>query len=99
MKRGEKGFTLLELLIVVATIMVVSVVVVGGVYGTLFTGNFWFTEDGVLRELRANHPEVVQIVHIQRNIWGYSIIETADGNGNRNSFQLDSNILFNYSFH
>jgi len=87
-----KGFILIELLITIALIVIVVI------WGLSIGGNQWFTEETVLRKLRAEHPNVTEIVDTQRNIWNYSEIKVKE-NGKLKTYLLDSNILFNYEIH
>jgi len=96
--KNNKGFTLIELIIVV----VIMFIVVGffgiGVIGTGIMGNQWYTEAGTLRKIQLEHPAVTEILDTQRNVWSYSVI-TVKENGINKKYYLDSNILFNYKIH
>lgn len=90
---SQKGFTLIELIIVV---FLAILLIVGGIYYTFLAGNFWFTRDGVLTTLQADHPEVSKIIKVNRGIWGKSKI-TVQENDQTKVYLLNTNILFNYS--
>ncbi len=95
MLRKNNGFTLVELLI--------SMVFVGIIVGwflcylVLGKGNFWYTEEGVLKELRVTRPNVTEIVKTQRNVFSKSVI-TVKEDGAIRDFCLDSDIFWNYEF-
>jgi prepilin-type N-terminal cleavage/methylation domain-containing protein len=96
MKLGNnKGFTLIELLIVIAILCIVIGGIGLGVIGGIIMGNEWYSEEGVLRKIQLDHPQVAKIIDSQRNTWGYSIVKVEE-NGQRKEYCLDSNILFNY---
>ncbi|HBI25424.1 MAG: hypothetical protein UT41_C0001G0464 [Candidatus Wolfebacteria bacterium GW2011_GWC2_39_22] len=91
--RNCKGYTLIELIIVIviALIVVVNVVVIP-------TNNAWWTSDGVLKELRVDHPTITEVIKTKRNLFSYSEITVHEG-GQVITYFLDSNVLFNYTFH
>lgn len=90
----HRAFTLIELLIVVAILLIF---VIGfGVIGTGLMGNYWYTHETVLDKLQVNHPEIVEVIDSNRNVWGRSEIIAEDSEGNRHTFLLDTNILFNH---
>lgn len=94
-KKNQKGFTLIELMIVVGLVSVIGVLFC---YFALGAGNFWCTESGVERQLKAEHPEIAEIVTINRGIWGSSRVLVKTKDGVSQTYCLDSNILFNYEF-
>ncbi len=96
MKHNQKGFTLIELLIVVAIVAIVAIVI--GVWGTLAMGNMWYTEKGVLEELKLDHPNITEVLDTNRNAWGYSQIIVQEGE-KINTYYLNSDFLWNYEFH
>lgn len=92
---GRKcGFALIELMIVVAMLVILAVLILSS---TMLCANYWFTENGVLRELRAKHPNVTRILKVERNVFSYSRI-VVEENGVRKEYLLDTNVLFNYEF-
>lgn len=95
MKKYQKGFTLIELMIVIFFVGVVGILLC---YCTLGAGNFWCTESGVERQLKAEHPEINEVVTINRGVWGYSRVLAKTKDGASQTYCLDSNILFNYEF-
>lgn len=97
MVKVQKGFTLIELLIVMAVIFVIVIFFGVLLYGTLLKGNFWYTEDGVLKALQFEHPQVEKVLKTTRNLWDYSEIIVQEG-GERKTYYLDTNILGNYEF-
>lgn len=88
----NNGATLVELSVVMATvgILVVSVLAIS-------CGNFWYSDDSVLRELKANHPKVTEVLKAKRNIFAESVI-TVKEDGVDRDYCLDTNILWNYEF-
>lgn len=93
-KRNEKGFAMVNWFTMYFVFVVVSIV---GVYGTLFTGNFWYTEAGALQQLQRERPAVTELVKTQRNIWDYSVIYVTE-NGEEKTYFLDTDVLWNYEF-
>lgn len=93
---NKRGFTLIELIIVIAVI----VIIIGwfGAGGIILKGNYWFTEESVLKELRIDYPNVSSILKTERNVYSYSKILVENKDGSRAIFLLDSNVLFNYKF-
>jgi prepilin-type N-terminal cleavage/methylation domain-containing protein len=94
-RSSQKGFTLIELIIVGAILFIL----VGWllVWRTILAGNYWFSEGGVLRELRADHPAVTEVIKSQRNIYADSVITVKEGEVRRD-YCVDTNMLFNYEF-
>ncbi|MFA6537714.1 MAG: hypothetical protein WCT18_04950 [Patescibacteria group bacterium] len=78
---------------------------VGGIVGLLFfvfliclpALNFWYTEKGVLRELKFEHPQVSEVLKTNRYLWSYSEIMVLE-NFQTVTYCLDTNILYNYDF-
>ncbi len=92
----QKGFTLIELLVVVC---VVGFVVFYGLFILTFCqGNYWYTEEGVLRELAIDHPEVAKIVKTERNVYADSVITAEQKDGQKVDYCLDTSVLWNYHF-
>ena len=48
--QNQKEFTHIKLLIVLTVAIWIAIGL------TALTGNFWFTDEGVLKELQTNHP-------------------------------------------
>jgi len=95
-KRSEKGFTVIELIIVVALI---AIVVIGIGFLTLRC-NFYYTEQGVLTQLQEEHEQsgFVKIFKsgTERNVYAYSVISVQDNEGNKYEFCLDTSVFFDY---
>jgi len=94
LKRND-GVTLVELLIVMATIAILVVGILG--VGFIGRGNFWYSNDGVLRELIVDHPKVTEFLKGKRNVFAKSVI-TVKEDGVDQDYCLDTNILWNYEF-
>lgn len=95
MLRNQKGFTLGELMIAITIIF--GLLIVGYIFllRTICMGNFWFTEDGVLREIKINHPVVTEVLKSTKNIFSKSVIVVKEG-GEIKNYCLDSDVFFNY---
>ena len=95
--RKNRGFTLIELLIVVAMVTILIVTVYGFLICTVVKGNFWFTEDGVAREIQfGRQGTVVQVVKTERRVFDLSRVVVTE-NGVMKTYCLDTDVLFNYS--
>lgn len=95
--RNQKGFTLIEIMIVFAICFIIGVVFIAGIYRTLLKGNFWYTDEGVLKALQFERPNVTKILKTERNAWDYSRIIVQEEDFQK-IYYLDTNILFNYEF-
>lgn len=96
LKRND-GFTLVELMIVIA---IIAVIVIGGyviMLKTICQGNFWYSEDGILKELKIDHPQITEVLKTTRNVFDKSIILVME-NGEKTEYCLDTNIMWNYEF-
>jgi len=94
LKRND-GFTLIELLIVIAIIGILAACLLG--VAVACGGNFWYSNDGVLRELKTDHPKVTEVLKTKRNVFDESVI-TVKENGVNHDYCLDSSIFWNYKF-
>ena len=93
--RDQKGFTLIDLAICVVMVLVVISIFSMGIM--IIKGNFWYTEAGVLNDIRIDHPEASQVLRSHNNIVNYSTFEIENNDGTRAIYELDTNVLFNYS--
>ncbi len=92
MLRANKGFTIIEVLVVMAIIYSIAMVPV------LLMGNFWYTQEGVLKKIKLKYPNsgVVEVVDTQRNILKYSVVTVLQKDGTYKKYTVDSDIFFNY---
>jgi prepilin-type N-terminal cleavage/methylation domain-containing protein len=93
--RNQKGFTLVELMVVVIVMVVIVLFVLIIPAGR---ANSFYTEEGVLRSLQVDHPEISKIIKTTRNIYNYSEIWVETKAGEKRVYLLDTNFLFNYEF-
>jgi len=95
MQNKEKGYTLIELLIVIIFIGFLASILIGGI--TMLRGNCYWSEETALELLKEEHPSVSKILisKSERNIWQYSKIVVLE-NGKQKTYCLDTNILFDY---
>lgn len=63
----------------------------------VLTGNYWYSENQVLRALKAEHPGITEILNTKRKVFALSVIIVKE-NGKRHDYCLDSNILQDYRF-
>ncbi|HEY4511983.1 MAG TPA: hypothetical protein VJH55_04035 [Candidatus Paceibacterota bacterium] len=94
--KRNTAFTLIELIISLAAITLLVGVVGFGLIGAVCMGNEWFTEEGVLREIKAQNAKVQEIVTYKRKIFKKSEITVKVGETNQ-VYLLESNILMNYT--
>ena len=94
MKIGnEKGLTLADLIAGIF-ILVVAYLVISS---ALVKGNYWYSPEGVLRELKLDHPKVTTLLKTQRNVYSPSKIMVEE-DSKRVTYCLDTDILWNYDF-
>lgn len=91
----KNGFTLLELLIVVFIIIVGGIGL--GLLGGVCMGNFWVGEQSALKAIQVANGSVVEVIQLQRHVWGYSKAVIKEQDGGQKEFYLNSNILQNVS--
>jgi len=100
MKSGnQRGFTVIELLVVI--VVVVMICFAGILALAVSSGNFWYTEDGVLRSLKARDmvSQNATILETRRHVFDYTDIYVYEPSTDEKLvFYLDSDILFDYDF-
>jgi len=65
----------------------------------LCAGNFWYTEGGVQKKIKAEYSEDFWIVGFERRIMSYTKILVVDGETQTvRTMCLDTNALFYYEF-
>jgi hypothetical protein len=101
MKRNLRGFTLGELLIVIIVVVCLLGYLVGYLFigKTIIMGNMYFTESGVAQELRIIEPEVKSVLKSESHVYDFSRILVEMKDGSRETFCVDSDLLFNYNFY
>lgn len=92
----NKGFTLVELLIVIWMIFLIVGVIGFGLIGAVCMGNEWFTTDGVLRQIRVSNPQATEVVTYNRSVFSKSTVTVKLSSGETKIYLLDSDVLFNY---
>lgn len=84
---------------IMASVLIVVVACVLWI-GVGIMGNFWYTEEGVIKKIRLQYPEITQIIDTERNIFTYSVITVKEGEAAKKyyvkKYYLDTDILFNY---
>ena len=91
-KSKDKGFSTIEFIFCT----IVLALFYSGVVLAVSMGNFYFTERGVLKDIQVDHPEVVKVLKTGRNIIRYSTLTVENKDGSKSTYQLDTNIFFNY---
>jgi hypothetical protein len=97
MRHNNRGFTLIELITVFVVIFIIAVVIWGGVITVICKGNFWYSEDSVLKQLKNDHPDITEVLRTERHVVSDSII-TVRENGIARNYCLDTDVLWNYEF-
>lgn len=90
----RNGFILIEFLIAV---IFVGVLVIIGIFLVLYCGNFWYSEEDILRGIKIDHPAVTEILNIKLGVIDKSII-TVKENGVNHDYCLDTSILRDHEF-
>jgi prepilin-type N-terminal cleavage/methylation domain-containing protein len=93
----KSGFTIVELLMVVAIIAFIVGVIGFGFIGVVCMGNQYFTPDGVLKKVQLTNTDAVALVDTERNIFRKSVITVKMRSGLTARYRVDSNVLFNYA--
>ena len=90
--KTPKGFVLMQIILVC---LMVVMAVFSLSLASFLTGNFWYTEQGVLEKIRLNNPKATLIIDHSREIWSYSEI-IVEENGESKTYYLDTDMFFNY---
>lgn len=93
MLKKKNGFTIIELIIIIIIFLVFFGYFI--LIKTIGMGNFWYTQEGVLKELKIDHPHISKIFKTTRNVFDKSVI-VVEENGKKITYLLDSDIFFNY---
>lgn len=93
-RRSCRGFTLHELFIVIQMIFSLGALTVG--FFGLPMANIWVTKDGVLGAAKVFNPKSREVLMIRRGMVDFSVITVKNSDGSCTSYEVDSNIFFNY---
>ncbi len=93
MKNGQTGLVLIELLIIV-WILVFAIVGVGFIGGVV-RGNYWVGEASALKAVQGVDSAMLEVVTLERHIWGYSKVTVRDKDGTEFEFAIDADVLQN----
>lgn len=92
-KNSRAGFTILELAIFLVWILAMVVLPLA-----VCKGNHWYTEEGILKQIRQENSAVESLISTERNIYNYSEITVKHKDGHTSKIDLDTDCLFNYKF-
>jgi hypothetical protein len=93
---SSRGVTLIEILLGLALVAVIVTVFGFGLLGGVIMGNEWYSEAGVLKAIRVDHPEAKTVLISNRCFYKKSEFVVEGEDGRRAKYYLDSNILFSY---
>ena|SRR3989338_6067207 len=93
-KDHRRGYTLIEFLVV---LFIINLLIIVPTALLLLKGNFYYTSDGVLRELQVDRPNVARVLKTERNVISFSKIYVEES-GTTKIYLLDTNVMFNYRF-
>jgi hypothetical protein len=88
----------LEYMALASLVVVITGFIGFSLIGGSCLGIAWDSDGRVRRALKIYHPEVEQIIHVERHIWRPSVITVEEG-GQRKVYLLDSTVLQNYRFY
>jgi len=60
-------------------------------------GNHFGSEEGILKQLRKEHPKIEKIMSIERNFYDYSIVKVRES-GEVKLYCLNTSILLDHKF-
>lgn len=92
-KRHSQGFTLIEFLILLFSVAIIALMIT--IMSAVLAGNFWFTEEGVLKKAQIHDKSLNSVIDVNRSVFSYSSVVLEDNEGNTRTFQVETNILFN----
>ncbi|MFA5188904.1 MAG: prepilin-type N-terminal cleavage/methylation domain-containing protein [Patescibacteria group bacterium] len=95
MRRNEKGYTSIELLIAIVILAIMASILIGGI--TIIRANCFWTSNKVFVQLQKEHPAASEllITKSERHVWDYSKIAVVE-NGKIKTYCLDTNIFSDY---
>lgn len=86
------GFSLIGIIFVVA--FVIGAIVIG-LIGGVCRGNFWVGEESALKAVQRVDPTMIEVVTLERHVWGYSKVVVRDEKSNERTFAIDASVLQN----
>lgn len=92
MKTAQKGIAKSEFLVLIILVFLVSAIC------SACMANIYFTKEDVLKDLGNGCPGVKSIVKVERNYFAKSLITVETYYGIQIVYELDTNILFQYSY-
>lgn len=94
--RKDYGFTTVEMFVLI--FMILGLIVFLSFWGSVAMGNFWCSQESIETSLTVDYPEVSKVLKVDRAWIGYTTVHAENQDGSRVTYNLDTNILFNYEF-